>query len=107
MTYKANLTHKERRQRRLQIAKEIEEGGTLQDVAYKHNVTVDYVKNLCRKMELYYPQHKKMRLKTFQILADLMNEVTVSSIAKKYQVSVKHIYHIRAMARAVGILKGD
>jgi hypothetical protein len=115
------LSHKQRAARRKAIAAAVKESldmgqdveSTLSRVAGEHNVTVPFVRTVCKYRRVKIPRlpTAKQKGSTYDIIALLMrepaqqSEMTLAEIAKKYGLSRERVRQIKQRALEAGVLR--
>ncbi len=101
------LSHIDRAHRRVEMAKAVLNGLTVEQAAIKYGVSIGTVGDACRSMSV--PIRSKVtgvpgRVGLFTILSELLNsDLTQSAIAEKLGVSRAYVGAIYTKARAAGI----
>lgn len=90
----ANLTRKElKAQRRKRIVEEVREGASINDVAKKHNLTVQTIRAYCAEMGVK-PNVTQLSVSTYRAISLILRGVKPIDIAKKLGVSRQNIHRI-------------
>ena len=98
------MTHKERKQRRRQIAEAIRNGDSVKQVCHDFSVTWNTVNNSCIEYGVVFPHGRtwETAVSSFGILKALLSGLSDAETAAEFNVSRLRIHQIRHLAISAG-----